>query len=111
MTKVVAVIIAAHVIISPYKDLVWLETPYDWRETLPLHMCDISEIFLVWFFLGGPRVLYTCAFFWGLGGAAMAILTPDVYKIDPIIIVGKEPIIINCKSFLSLRIFLKSFLK
>jgi len=82
MTKVVAVIIAAHVIISPYKDLVWLETPYDWRETLPLHMCDISEIFLVWFFLGGPRVLYTCAFFWGLGGAAMAILTPDVYKID-----------------------------
>ena len=82
MTKMVAVIIAAHVIISPYKDLVWLAEPYDWRETLPLHMCDISEIFLVWFFLGGPRVLYTCAFFWGLGGAAMAILTPDVSKID-----------------------------
>ena len=82
MTKVVAVIIAAHVIISPYKDLFWLAEPYDWRETLPLHMCDISEIFLVWFFLGGPRVLYTCAFFWGLGGAAMAILTPDVPKID-----------------------------
>ena len=82
MSKAIAVIIAAHVIISPYKDLVWLETPYDWRETLPLQMCDMSEIFLVWFFLGGPRVLYTCAFFWGLGGAAMAILTPDVLKID-----------------------------
>ena len=28
--------------------------------------------------LGGPRILYTCAFFWGLGGATMAILTPDI---------------------------------
>ena len=82
MTKIIAIIIAAHVIISPYKDLVLLADPYDWRETLPLHMCDISEIFLVWFFLGGPRILYSCAFFWGLGGAAMAILTPDVGKID-----------------------------
>ena len=43
-----------------------------------LHMCDLSEIFLVWFLLGGPRILYTCAFFWGLGGAIMAILTPTL---------------------------------
>ena len=78
MAKFVALVIAAHVIISPIKDLFIIEPPYDWRETLPLHMCDISEIFLVWFFLGGPRILYTCAFFWGLSGAAMAILTPDV---------------------------------
>jgi hypothetical integral membrane protein (TIGR02206 family) len=82
MTKVVAVIIAAHVIISPYKDLYLLAEPYDWRETIPLHMCDLSEIFLVWFLLGGPRLLYTCAFFWGLGGATMAILTPDISHHD-----------------------------
>ena len=78
MKKVMACIIAAHVIISPYKDLYLLTNPYDWRETVPLHMCDLSEIFLVWFLLGGPRILYTCAFFWGLGGATMAILTPDI---------------------------------
>ena len=82
MTKVVAGIIAAHVIISPYKDLYLLADPYDWRETVPLHMCDLSEIFLVWFLLGGPRLLYTCAFFWGLGGATMAILTPDISHHD-----------------------------
>ena len=82
MTKVVAGIIAAHVIISPYKDLYLLADPYDWRETIPLHMCDLSEIFLVWFLLGGPRLLYTCAFFWGLGGATMAILTPDISHHD-----------------------------
>ena len=82
MTKVVAGIIAAHVIISPYKDLYLLAEPYDWRETIPLHMCDLSEIFLVWFLLGGLRLLYTCAFFWGLGGATMAILTPDISHHD-----------------------------
>jgi len=82
MRKIVAGIIAAHVIISPYKDLYLLAEPYDWRETIPLHMCDLSEIFLVWFLLGGPRLLYTCAFFWGLGGATMAILTPDISHHD-----------------------------
>jgi hypothetical integral membrane protein (TIGR02206 family) len=45
-------------------------------------MCDLSEIFLIWFLLGGPRILYICAFFWGLGGATMAILTPDISHHD-----------------------------
>ena len=45
---------------------------------MPFHMCDLSEIFLAWFLLGGPKILYKCAFFWGLGGASMAILTPDI---------------------------------
>ena len=78
MNKVIAGVIALHLIISPYKDLYLLANPYDWRETLPLHMCDLSEIFLIWFLLGGPKILYLCAFFWGLGGASMAILTPDI---------------------------------
>ena len=82
MNKIIASIIAAHVIISPYKDLYLLATPYDWRETIPLHMCDLSEIFFIWFLLGGPRILYLCAFFWGLGGASMAILTPDISHHD-----------------------------
>ena len=67
MKKIIAGVIAAHVIISPYKDLYLLANPYDWRETIPLHMCDLSEIFLIWFLLGGPKILYLCAFFWGLG--------------------------------------------
>ena len=82
MKKIIAGVIAAHVIISPYKDLYLLANPYDWRETIPLHMCDLSEIFLIWFLLGGPKILYICAFFWGLGGATMAILTPDISHHD-----------------------------
>ena len=78
MKKIIVGVIAAHLIISPYKDLYLLANPYDWRETIPIHMCDLSEIFLIFFLLGGPRILYLCAFFWGLAGATMAIVTPDI---------------------------------
>ena len=82
MTRIIIAVLAFHLISSPYKDLYILENPYHWVEVLPLHMCDLSEIFLVLFLLGGPRILYTCAFFWGLGGATMAILTPDISHHD-----------------------------
>ena len=82
MTRIIIAVLAFHLISSPYKDLYILENPYHWVEVLPLHMCDLSEIFLVLFLLGGPRILYTCAFFWGLGGATMAILTPDISYYD-----------------------------
>ena len=82
MTKAIAFVIFCHVIISPYKDLYLLDNPYNWREVLPFHMCDLSEIFLIFFLLGGPSILYKCAFFWGLAGATMAIITPDIEFLD-----------------------------
>ena len=82
ISKIIAFIILLHVIISPYKDLYLLQNPYNWREILPIHMCDLSEIFLAAFLLGGPKILYKCAFFWGLAGASMAIITPDIPVID-----------------------------
>ena len=82
MTKIIACIVIDHVVISPNKDLFILENPYNWREVLPFHMCDLSEIFLAWFLLGGPKILYKCAFFWGIGGATMAIITPDISHHD-----------------------------
>ena len=82
MTKIIAYIVIAHVVISPYKDLFILENPYNWREVLPFHMCDLSEIFIAWFLLGGPKILYKCAFFWGISGATMAIITPDISNHD-----------------------------
>jgi hypothetical integral membrane protein (TIGR02206 family) len=82
ITKIIAYVILAHLVISPYKDLYILENPYDWREVLPFHMCDLSEIFLAWFLLGGPKILYKCAFFWGIAGATAAIITPDISHHD-----------------------------
>jgi len=82
LKNIIIFVLASHLIISPFKDLYLLENPYNWKEVLPFHMCDISEIFLIWFLLGGPRFLYLCAFFWGLAGAAMAIITPDIQYYD-----------------------------
>ena len=82
ISKIIAFIILSHVMISPYKVLYLLQNPYNWREILPIHMCDLSEIFLAAFLLGGPKILYKCAFFWGLAGASMAIITPDIPVID-----------------------------
>ena len=73
MKKIIAGVIAGHVIISPYKDLYLLANPYDWRETIPLHMCDLSEIFLIWFLLGGPKILYLCAFFWAINSEELFV--------------------------------------
>lgn len=82
VSKAIAFIIIAHVISSPIKDQFLLENPYHWVETLPLHMCDLSEIFVAWFLLGGPKICYKIAFFWGMAGASIAMLTPDIEKYD-----------------------------
>ena len=87
MNKVIAGVIALHVIISPYKDLYLLANPYDWRETLPLHMCDLSEIFLIWFLLGGPKILYLCAHLVHsplhlVGGLSMVCYSATVFEAE-----------------------------
>ena len=78
VTKVIAFLLLAHAVASPYKDLFILENPYHWKEVLPFHMCDFSEIILAWFLLGGPKILFNLSYFWGIAGATMALLTPDV---------------------------------
>lgn len=82
VSKLIAYVILAHVITSPLKDLFYLETPYNWREVLPFHMCDLSEILVAWFLLGGPKICYKIAFFWGMAGATLAMITPDIQKFD-----------------------------
>ncbi len=78
ITKAIAFLLLLHAVASPYKDLFILENPYHWKEVLPFHMCDFSEIILAWFLLGGPKILFNLAYFWGIAGATMAILTPDI---------------------------------
>lgn len=82
MSKAIAFILIAHVISSPFKDIYYLENPYNWKEVLPLHMCDLSEIFVAWFLLGGPKICYKIAFFWGMAGATIAMVTPDISAYD-----------------------------
>ena len=58
ISKLIAYVILAHVVSSPFKDLFYLENPYDWREVLPFHMCDLSEIFVAEIVVGASDVVY-----------------------------------------------------
>ena len=46
-------------------------------ENLPLHLCDFSAIVIAAFLVTGFRPLFIFAYFWGIAGAGMSILTPD----------------------------------
>ena len=78
IAKIIAFFGIFHSIFSPIKDLYFVIEPYDWREVLPFHMCDLSLIFISIFLLGGSKFYFNCAFFWGIAGASMALITPDL---------------------------------
>ncbi len=50
----------------------------DWKLGLPLHLCDFSSASIILYFITKRRELFLFAYFAGISGAGMAILTPDV---------------------------------
>ena len=44
---------------------------------LPLHMCGLSVIGTSWVLIKKNQLVFELCYFWGLGGALQAILTPD----------------------------------
>lgn len=55
----------------------------DWRLGLPLHLCDFSSAAIILYFMTKKRDFFLFAFFAGISGAGMAILTPDVLYAFP----------------------------
>ena len=49
----------------------------DIKLGLPLHLCDFSSASVMLYFLTKKREFFLFAFFAGISGAGMAILTPD----------------------------------
>ena len=51
-----------------------------WETYLPLHMCNFSAILIGIFLLSKERnqMFFELPFYWGIGGATMAMLTPDL---------------------------------
>jgi len=61
-------------------------------ESLPLHLCDLTLwLTVIGLFSLSPTVT-ELAYFWGLSGSAMAVLTPDLG--------GKVPFFVACAFFL-----------
>jgi hypothetical integral membrane protein (TIGR02206 family) len=48
-----------------------------WEEGLPLHLCDFSTMAIILYFFTQKRDLFIFAFFFGIAGGGMSILTPD----------------------------------
>ena len=48
-----------------------------WQEGLPLHLCDFSTMAIILYFITLRRDFFVFAFFFGIAGGGMSILTPD----------------------------------
>ena len=48
-----------------------------WQEGLPLHLCDFSTMAIILYFITLYRDFFVFAFFFGIAGGGMSILTPD----------------------------------
>jgi hypothetical integral membrane protein (TIGR02206 family) len=59
---------------------IWHAYIGDWSigTTLPLHLCGISVVLSAVLLLTKKYSLYEVIFFWGVGGATQALLTPDI---------------------------------
>ena len=48
------------------------------QSSLPLHLCSVSQIMCIIMLITRKYVIYEITYFWGLGGATQALLTPDL---------------------------------
>jgi len=76
--KILAGSMILHMITQPIYDVLLFELP--WKEEFPLHMCDFSMLAMIVYLLkqNAPKILFHCAYFWGICGATMAMATPDL---------------------------------
>lgn len=56
---------------------------WSWKQSLPLNMCDFSRIFLGLYLIARWSILFDIAYFWGIGGAIVALSFPDLKQDFP----------------------------
>ena len=56
---------------------------FPWVRLIPIHMCNLSTLFIGIFLLTEKRIFFEVSFFWGIGGGFNALLTPDIPKTFP----------------------------
>tara|TARA_Y100000768_G_scaffold118543_1_gene87535 strand:+ start:9110 stop:9820 length:711 start_codon:yes stop_codon:yes gene_type:complete len=66
------------------KPFIWHYTmDFPWTELIPIHMCNLSSIFVGIFLITYKRIFFEVSFFWGIGGGLNALITPDVPRNFP----------------------------
>ncbi|NQV15531.1 TIGR02206 family membrane protein [bacterium] len=51
---------------------------WDAGKSLPLHLCGMGIVLAAFLLINRSYLLYELVYFWGLGGAIQALLTPDI---------------------------------
>lgn len=76
--KILAGIMILHMLTQPIYDVLLFDLP--WKGEFPMHMCDFSMLAMIVYLLkqNAPKILFHCAYFWGICGATMALATPDL---------------------------------
>ena len=76
--KIIAGVIILHMLTQPFYDIFLFDLP--WQGEFPMHMCDFSQLAMIYYLLNqkAPKILFHCAYFWGICGATMALATPDL---------------------------------
>ena len=76
--KIIASIMILHMLTQPFYDVLLFGLP--WQGEFPMHMCDFSMMAMIFYLLNknAPKILFHCAYFWGICGATMALATPDL---------------------------------
>ena len=68
-------------LIKPFIWHYWMDFP--WIKLIPIHMCNLSTLFIGIFLLTEKRIFFEVSFFWGIGGGINALITPDIPKTFP----------------------------
>ncbi len=76
--NILIILIISLILINQGMDLFREGYMQEWKLGLPLHLCDFSSASIIIYLLTQKREFFLFAFFAGISGAGMAILTPDV---------------------------------
>ena len=81
--KILAGIMILHMVTQPIYDVLLFDLP--WKGEFPMHMCDFSMLAMIVYLLkqNAPKILFHCAYFWGICGATMALATPCLLYTSP----------------------------
>ena len=73
-------IVAAVLLLQELSLNIWHLSIGDWDAgtTLPLHLCGAGIVLAAFLLINRNFLLYELVYFWGLGGAIQALLTPDI---------------------------------
>ena len=79
ITRTIAVSIGTFLLsIKISEPFVRADSYQNWYDDLPLHLCDLAGILAGIMLINRSYFFYQLTYFWGLGGALQAMITPSI---------------------------------